>query len=298
MRKTLLFLVALAALTIAAPAGAATHTVSITAVGFAPNQLTVAVGDSVTWTNQDRDVHQVVSQDAGFSSPILKPNETFSYTFTKAGKFTVVDAQSKNAKMTVTVTSTATPPGNATISLAAAPTIVTYGGKVTLSGTLSTQKAGEQLTIQQQPCGASAFATATTVTTTTGGAYTFAVQPTTNTTYRVQFKNATSTTVSVRVRPRITLGKVAPRRFTVTVRAGASFAAKAVAVQRFNASTRRWILVRYATLRAGSGSVAPTVTSAVTFTLNVRPRTKVRVVMGTSTAGSCFAPGVSNTVIA
>ena len=72
---------------------------------------------------------------------------------------------------------------------------------------------------------------------------------------------------------------------------------KSVSVQRFNAATRRWVLVRYALLRSSSGGVAPTVESAVTFTLKVPARTKVRVVMGPTTAGSCYAGSVSNAVL-
>src|SRR5947208_16343800 len=128
MHKIIALLLALGAVTFAAPAVAATHSASITGVGFAPNSLSIATGDSVTWTNQDNAVHQVVSQDAGFSSPLLKPNETYTYTFATAGKFTVVDSQSKNKKMTVTVTGTTPTP---TVSLSVPPALVTFGGKVT-----------------------------------------------------------------------------------------------------------------------------------------------------------------------
>jgi plastocyanin len=293
MRTTIALLASLAALAVAAPAGTATHTVSITKVGFAPNNLSVAAGDAVTWTNLDTATHQVVSQDAGFSSPILQPSQTYTFTFTKAGRFTVVDSQSKNEKMTVTVTAAAE-----SVSLNGAPRVLTYGGKSALSGTLSSQASGEQLTIEQQQCGASAFSKLTTVTTTTGGAFTYAAQPLKNTAYQVRYKNATSSQLTVRVRPRITLGKIAPRRFTVRVRAADSFAGKSVAVQRFNAATRRWVLARYTVLRAGTGAVAPTVASSVTFTLKVPARTKLRVAMGSATAGSCYAASVSNAVLA
>src|SRR5437773_6369683 len=162
MRKMTALLLALGALAVAAPGVAATHAVSITGVGFAPNSLSVATGDSVTWTNQDNAVHQVVSQDGGFSSPLLKPSETYTYTFAKAGKFTVVDSQAKNKRMTVTVTGTTPAP---TVSLSVSPALVTYGGKVTLSGSLSSQAANEQVTIEEQQCGSSAFSELSTATT-------------------------------------------------------------------------------------------------------------------------------------
>jgi plastocyanin len=297
MKKLIVLLVALCALAGAAQsAPAASHTVAITKAGFVPSQLTVAQGDSVTWTNSDTTNHQVISQDGGFSSPVLTPGQTYSFTFTKAGKFTVTDPLAKNSKMMVTV-SAGTPQPAGGVSLAVAPNLVTYGGRVTLSGALSNQKVGDQVSIEAQPCGASAFTNVTTATTTTAGAFSYAIQPLKNTTYQVKYKNATSTQVAVRVRPRITLGKVAPRRFTVRVRAGDSFAGKAVAVQRFNSSTNRWVLVRSALLRSSTAGVAPTVESAVTFTLSVRSRTRVRVTMSAAQAGSCYAPGVSNAVL-
>jgi plastocyanin len=292
MRKLIILAAALGALAAAAPAAALTHAVAITRAGFVPKQLTVAEGDSVTWTNSDTDNHQVVSQDAPFTSPVLKPTETFSYTFAKAGKFTVTDALSRKERMNVTVTAAA-----ASVSLAIAPRLVTFGGAVTLTGTLSNQRAGEQVTIEAQPCGETSFQRVTTATTTSGGAFTVATKPLKNATYQVRYKNATSAQVAVRIRPRLTLGKVAPRRFTVRVRASASFAGKAVAVQRFSTVTRRWVLVRYATLRGSSAGIDPTIESAVTFTLTVRARTKVRVAMGAVSAGSCYAPGVSNAVL-
>jgi plastocyanin len=298
MRKTIVFLAALFALSVAAPAApAATQNVAITKAGFVPAQITINQGDAITWTNSDTVNRQVISQTAPFSSPILKPSETFTYTFAKAGKFQVTDALVKKDKMTVTVTAPTTPPAGG-VSLAVAPRLLTFGGKVTLTGALANQKVGEQVTVEAQQCGATAFAKVTTLTTATAGAYSYAVQPLKNTTYQVRYKNATSSQVTVRVRPRITLGKIAPRRFTVRVRAGDSFAGKGVAVQRFNAATARWVLVRTAILRPSSGVIAPTVQSAVTFTLTVKARTRLRVVMSQATVGSCYAAGLSNAVIA
>jgi plastocyanin len=54
---------------------------------FGPDALTVPVGTTVTWTNNDGDEHTVVAKDQSFSSPALAKGQTFSYTFTKAGKY-------------------------------------------------------------------------------------------------------------------------------------------------------------------------------------------------------------------
>ena len=56
---------------------------------FSPATLTVAVGTTVTWTNQDDIPHTVVSTDDPrvFRSKVLDTDEKFTYTFTKAGSF-------------------------------------------------------------------------------------------------------------------------------------------------------------------------------------------------------------------
>lgn len=61
--------------------------VTITDFAFAPANLTVKVGDTVTWTNKDEEPHNVVANDGSFRSPGLDSDGTYSYTFTKAGSF-------------------------------------------------------------------------------------------------------------------------------------------------------------------------------------------------------------------
>lgn len=299
MRTTLVFFAALVALAVAAPtAGAATVTVAITKAGFVPNQVQVQQNDSIVWTNSDTQNHQVASQDAAFASPILKPSETYSFTFAKLGKFTITDPLAKNKRMTVTVTAGPAGGGGGSVSLSVAPKLVTYGGKVTLTGTLANGKAGEQVTIEAKQCDAAVFSKLVTVTTTTGGAFTSTAQPLKSTAYQVRSKNATSAQTTVRVRPRITLGKIAPHRFTVRVRAAQSFAGKYVVAQRYNVALRRWVSLRAAVLRPGTGGIAPTVVTSVTFTSTVKARTKIRVVMSQTAVGSCYAPGTSNAILA
>lgn len=299
MRKILL-LVALAALVFAAPASTTatkTVTVAITKAAFVPSALTIEVADTVTFTNSDTVNHQVISQDAPFSSPILKPGETFSFTFGKAGKFNYQDALVKNRKGTVTVSATPTPPPPAAgVSLAVAPGAVVYGGTVTISGTISTQKAGEKVDITAQACGGSASHLAT-VTTTTGGAFTYQAQPTANTSYSAKFKNATSSQAGVQVRPIVRLAKIARRKFSVRVTAGASLVGKYVTFQRYNALASKWTTVRSVALRTAAASTTPlagtTVTSAI-FTVKIKSRVRIRAVLPATQTGGCFLAASSN----
>ena len=55
---------------------------------FGPQTLTVPVGTTVTWTNRDDIPHTIVSTDGVFKSKIRDTDESFSYTFTKAGTYT------------------------------------------------------------------------------------------------------------------------------------------------------------------------------------------------------------------
>ncbi len=55
---------------------------------FSPNPVTVPVGSTIRWTNQDDIPHNVVSDDKSFKSKVLDTDETFAYTFTKPGTYT------------------------------------------------------------------------------------------------------------------------------------------------------------------------------------------------------------------
>jgi len=76
---------AIAALLLAAPtlpaAKAGGTTVSIANRQFSPNPITVAVGDTVTWSNASDEDHNV--RGGPFNSPALHPGNTFSFTFDK-----------------------------------------------------------------------------------------------------------------------------------------------------------------------------------------------------------------------
>ena len=60
--------------------------VSIDNFTFAPAQLTIKVGTTVTWTNHDDIPHTVVSAGK-FRSKTLDTDDSFSFTFTAAGDY-------------------------------------------------------------------------------------------------------------------------------------------------------------------------------------------------------------------
>ena len=62
-----------------------TNQISLTNLKFVPNSVTVSVGTTVTWTNNEAPIHTVTSDATLFDSGDLLQNKTFSYKFTKAG---------------------------------------------------------------------------------------------------------------------------------------------------------------------------------------------------------------------
>lgn len=81
-------LVALAVAT--GPVRAASHAIDLRDNSFTPRELTVVVGDTVTWTNSGQAIHNVVSNDdapAAFDSGNVPIGETFSFTFTESGTY-------------------------------------------------------------------------------------------------------------------------------------------------------------------------------------------------------------------
>jgi plastocyanin len=73
---------------------------------FAPEAITVAVGTTVTWTNNDNFTHSV--QLDGVASPglVMKPGESVTQTFATAGSFHYVCSfHAQEMQGTVIVTS-------------------------------------------------------------------------------------------------------------------------------------------------------------------------------------------------
>ncbi len=61
--------------------------VTIANFTFSPGTLTVPVGATVTWINNDDMVHTVTSVDGVFKSDGLDTGDQFSYKFTKPGTY-------------------------------------------------------------------------------------------------------------------------------------------------------------------------------------------------------------------
>ncbi len=76
-----------AMLIVPVPAGAASFGVSMTGIKFVPPALTVHVGDTVKWTNNDGPIPHTVTATSGasFDSGVFSGGETYSRTFSSEG---------------------------------------------------------------------------------------------------------------------------------------------------------------------------------------------------------------------
>jgi plastocyanin len=66
-------------------AAAKAASIEMKSFAFNPSSVTVAVGGTVTWTNNDSVQHTVTADDGSFNSGPLDPGKTFTQTFAKAG---------------------------------------------------------------------------------------------------------------------------------------------------------------------------------------------------------------------
>ncbi len=185
-------------------------------------------------------------------------------------------------------------PGPVKVTIAAQPSVVTYGSQTTLSGAVSSQQTDVKVTVSAEQCGSNSFKTLTSVTSSSGGTWSTTAKPTARTAYQAKAKSATSPAVTVQVRPQVSLAKIAPHRFRTRVLAAQSFAGRIALFQRRTATG--WTTVKSVTLRLISSGPAPTIVSGKTFRSGIRRGKTVRMLLTQRQVGACYLPGISNTI--
>lgn len=266
---------------------AKTEGVEITKNGFNDTTITIVSGDSVAWKNVDTSEHQVAVHGTSCTLS-LEPGQSSSCTFSTPGTFTFTDPTMKANGFAGTLT---VGQNTRSVSIASTRSVGILGDATTLSGTVSSKQAGENVTIIARANGQPP--TSTLVTTTTGGAWSLQVQPQINTTYQAQYEGATSTSVNVSVRPRITLEKVGRARYLAVVVAARSMAGKTVNLTR-RTPNAGWVTIGQQQLQ----SIARTNTTVVTtFSASVPLGTKLRVFMPATQTSPDYLDGHSNFVV-
>jgi plastocyanin len=251
MRRFMPHAVAVVALVLllAGPASAATSAVQIKSTGFAPATVTINANDSVKWTNTDTKNHQVVANDGSFASEILAPSKSYTHAFGNGGTFRYHDGLHPTLRATVIVKGV--PPQ---VTLATSAPVVKFGTQVTLTGTVTSKKAGETVTLVALPYGQTTKQVVATLQTTTNGVFSYSLAPQLNTTYQAQWKSRESSVI-VQVQPLIKLPFVSRTGyFHFYVTAGQSFAGRFVYLQRFTLA-HTWVNVTKLRLGQKSGRI-------------------------------------------
>ena len=278
---------ALAILVGGSSALAKTEGVEITKSGFNDTTVAIVSGDAVAWKNMDTADHEVVV-DKTTCKLMLAPGQTSSCTFSTPGSFTFHDPTMKGNSFSGTLT---VGQNTRSVSITSTRNVGILGDATTLSGTVSSKLAGETVTIVAKANGQPL--TSTVVTTTTGGAWSVQVQPQQNTTYQAVYEGATSASVNVNVRPRITLEKVGRARYLAVVVAARSMAGKTVSLTRWSGSAG-WVTIGSAQLQ----SIARTNTTVVAvFSASVKPGAKLRIFMQAAQTAPDYLDGHSNFVV-
>jgi plastocyanin len=281
MRKLLLSSIAAVVLALPSSGLAATIAVKITATALTPKTFTINKDDAVKWTNADSVNHQLVANNGAFASPILRPGQTYTFTFNAAGRYTYHDALHPSLTGTIEVKG---PPPSLTVGVSVP--IVTYGDQITITGTVSSGKANEAVLILAQPWGSSAQQAATLMTG-AGGGFSYTTTPAVLTIYSAKWSSASSQPATVQVRPKLTLAHKSATRLSAKVIASHSYAGRSIYLQR-RSSFGQWVTVEKLKLGPLSGRIfkAP----------HLKGRFTYRVYMTTNQAGPGFLDSSSNSV--
>jgi len=241
----LIALLAFACVASAAPAQqTASKTVSITSSGFAPEQVTVRPGDTVTWKNTDNTSHEVMSDTGLFKSPTLQPGEAYSYRFDVESSYSYHDATKTSATGVVNVLTNS-------VSIGVTRIRTVYGSSVRVFGSIPSGATGESVTLHLTTYGRP---TTTKDVVTDGGVYEYSFRPSANTEVYATWNGTTSkTSPKVGVRPLVIFRALNRSRnlFFVRVKAAKSYAHKLVRIQRQN-SHGVWVTTRIIRLNARS----------------------------------------------
>lgn len=99
-----------------APAAlAADHAVDIAGFAFSPQSVTVAVGDTVTWSNADAQNHTATANGGSFDTGTIGGSTSKSVTFSTAGTFAYHCKIHPSMTGTIVVEAAAAPPPTDTV---------------------------------------------------------------------------------------------------------------------------------------------------------------------------------------
>jgi hypothetical protein len=189
----------------------------------------------------------------------------------------------------------------ADITITVRPTIYGRQGPLVVSGSVTSGKADEKVTLQFKQCGLfpAQFRDHAEVTTHEGGGWSIETGVLANGAFRAVSGGDVSNEVQVQKRVDVRLAPAPPRRFEVHVVERFQFWRKQVLIQRFHRGQRKWLLVkklRLVNTGAAPGSVYVWSTTDK-FTVDVAKGTTIRAVLPLAQAKPCHLGGYSNLLV-
>jgi plastocyanin len=228
-------LIAIAALAAAALAGGSPaassnqFTIQLSDNGPDPAQLTITMGDSVTFTNTGGENHDVLMANANYTGPLLHPGDSTTLQLKTVGKYPYTETGFSHPHHgTIIVTASAS--SGTPLTLSGGAGLVVFGAHATLQGK-STMPAGTQVALYAHPgsrapnkCSKNAAAYAQAGWLPVGsasavgadGTFSFVVSPTVSTMYRAVSTDGQtcSSAVQMQVRPVVTIHRSAAKAKT------------------------------------------------------------------------------------
>jgi hypothetical protein len=309
MQKRLIALVVLMLVGAGSAAAATTrprNTVAPTISGVA-KQGEVVTADPGTWrgpqpitfTYQWR---RCDTNGANCANIIGATSKTYTLTSVDVGNRLRVRVRAANSAGATNATSLPTAvvaaPTPKSLALDSSRSVVAYGGSVRLTGSLANGVAGDAVTITEHrvpSIGGISVQSLTTVQTAADGSFSVDVRPLIHTFYRASTGETISNTVSVQVRPRLSLARIGVHRFVARVVAARSFVGRYVVLQRWHARTHRWTSVRRVFFTRAITNVSPTVVSSAPFRARFGGA-RIRTLMPRSQTPSGYLTASSNLV--
>jgi hypothetical protein len=189
----------------------------------------------------------------------------------------------------------------AAITIAVRPTIQGRAEPLVVSGSVTSGKKDETVTVQFKQCGLYPvqFRDHFEVKTEDGGGWSVATAVSTNGVFRAVSGGETSNEVPVQKRADVRLAPAPPKRYEVQVVEQASFWRKRILIQRFDKRTRKWVVAK--TLRLENSGAAPgsvyVWSTTDEFAVPVPKGTTIRAVLPLAQAKPCHIGGYSNLLV-
>jgi hypothetical protein len=180
------------------------------------------------------------------------------------------------------------------VTIQAAPRVVPWSARLTLTGAVANGRANEDVTIEERRCGSSTYTTAVSTHTDPGGGWHSDWGAVITGSYRAVWDGKASAAVTVRVRPGVTVRQPTRRRFVIGILALKSFEGKLGVLERFDRARNRWRTVKRFRFHDSDATTGITIGTEGAVRASVPSSVLVRAVLPRTSAAPCYLAGYSN----